>query len=213
MFRIGWVSEPEIGQVAVADRDPGAGHQETVDRGHQAAEKAGGGREAEGRNFRHFGPHSGLQGNAAALLEIKLCIPDTRRNLFVCIAAICILQCTKNRVIGDSDGGRVGPCPTKKTAKTGGLLHLHFVDHSNSNLILRSALRARLEGWPHARPMVRDAASRLLTMRLCCIAQVFLRRTPPHIRRHPEERPLGRVSKDGRTCGPWFETPLRGSSP
>ena len=34
---------------------------------------------------------------------------------------------------------------------------------------------------------------------------------------HPEERPLGRVSKDGRQLGgpaiSWFETALRASSP
>ena len=164
MFRIGRVSEPEIGQVAVTDCDPGAGHQQAVDRGHQAAEKAGGGREAEGRNFRHFGLHSGAAGNAAALLEIKLCIPDTRRNLFVCMAAICVLQCNKNRVIGDSDGGRVGACPTKEAAGFRRPFRPGIVTHSN--LILRSREAAsRRMGHSARSPWFETALARLLTMR------------------------------------------------
>src|SRR6476646_10351821 len=43
-------SEPETGQVAIADRDAGARHQQAIDIGHQATEERGGRREAERRS-------------------------------------------------------------------------------------------------------------------------------------------------------------------
>jgi hypothetical protein len=53
----GWprfsVSKSETREVAIARRDPGAGHQQPVDRGHQAAEQAVGGYEADGSSLGH----------------------------------------------------------------------------------------------------------------------------------------------------------------
>src|SRR5882762_3852716 len=48
------VSKSETGEVAIARRDPGAGHQQAVDRGHQAGEKAVGGCEADGSSLGHW---------------------------------------------------------------------------------------------------------------------------------------------------------------
>ena len=52
-------SEPEIGQVAIAHRNAGAGHQQAVDRRHQAAEQRAGGRETDGSCLGHGVPFSG----------------------------------------------------------------------------------------------------------------------------------------------------------
>src|SRR6202022_2146652 len=49
------VSKSETGEVAIARRDPGAGHQQAVDRGHQAGEQAVGGCEADGSSLGHWG--------------------------------------------------------------------------------------------------------------------------------------------------------------
>jgi hypothetical protein len=68
--------------------------------------------------------------------------------------------------------GRVGACPTKKAAETGGLLHLHFVDHTNSNVILRRRASAVSKDGRTRGPWFETALTRLLTMRLCCIARV-----------------------------------------
>jgi len=94
--------EPDVGKIAVADCDPGARHQQAVDRGHQAAEQGVGGGQAKRSGIGHFCP---LKDRAAVrcVLRDKLCIPDTRGNRFVCIAALVSLQCSKNGVIGDSN--------------------------------------------------------------------------------------------------------------
>src|SRR5579872_3126031 len=69
----------------------------------------------------------------------------------------------------------------------------HFAQHSNG------AMDSGLDAYASPRNdanlpglMVRDGAERLLTMRVCrfCICRHLLRP-------HPEERPKGRVSKDG----------------
>ena len=51
-------SEPEIGQVAIAHRNAGAGHQQAVDRRHQAAEQRAGGKKADGCSLGHECPLS-----------------------------------------------------------------------------------------------------------------------------------------------------------
>lgn len=47
-------SEAEARQVAIAQRDPGAGHQRTIDRGKQAAEEARIGGHAERSRIGHW---------------------------------------------------------------------------------------------------------------------------------------------------------------
>src|SRR5258707_15804993 len=49
-------SEAEIREVAVAHRRAGPGHQQAVDRGHQAARWRGGRREADRRSLGHYRP-------------------------------------------------------------------------------------------------------------------------------------------------------------
>src|SRR5688500_18228244 len=49
-------SETKIGEVAVADGDAAARGQKAVDRGHQAAEQGGGGKQADGCNLGHGCP-------------------------------------------------------------------------------------------------------------------------------------------------------------
>src|ERR1700704_1501892 len=49
-------SETEVGQVAVAVGDAGTGHQQAVDRGHDAGEQRPGGYEADGSSLGHLGP-------------------------------------------------------------------------------------------------------------------------------------------------------------
>jgi hypothetical protein len=93
-------SQPAMGQVAVADGNPGMGHQNLVDGGHQAAKQAGRRAKAEGSGFGHLGALVWRQPVAASSSETNLGIPDTSHNTFVCIAAIGLLQCSINRVIG-----------------------------------------------------------------------------------------------------------------
>src|SRR5437762_3281228 len=47
-------SKPEIGQVAVARGDAGAAHEQTIDRGNQAAEYGAGRRESRGNSIGHL---------------------------------------------------------------------------------------------------------------------------------------------------------------
>ncbi len=49
-------SEAEIGKIAIAQRGAGRGHQQTVDRGHQAAKQGGGGRKPDRSSLGHCGP-------------------------------------------------------------------------------------------------------------------------------------------------------------
>ena len=49
-------SETETGEVAIADGNPAAGGQQTVDRGHQTAEQGAGGQEADGCSLGHVCP-------------------------------------------------------------------------------------------------------------------------------------------------------------
>lgn len=49
-------SETEIGQVAIAHGDAAAGGQQSIDRGHQAAEQGAGGREADRCSLGHKRP-------------------------------------------------------------------------------------------------------------------------------------------------------------
>ena len=49
-------SEPGIGQVAVAYRDAGAGHQQAVEDGHESANEAGGRNDVDGSDFGHLVP-------------------------------------------------------------------------------------------------------------------------------------------------------------
>src|SRR5258706_13821935 len=52
------VSETEIGEVPIALRGAGRGHQHTIDGGHQAAKQGGEGREADGGSLGHCRPLS-----------------------------------------------------------------------------------------------------------------------------------------------------------
>src|SRR5882757_11478075 len=88
------LSKPEIGNVAIADSDAGARHQQPIDRAHQPAEQSGGRREAERSSLGHLSPLVAVQQVAAFVFPRgNLGIPDTRGNGFVCIAAYCLLQC------------------------------------------------------------------------------------------------------------------------
>jgi hypothetical protein len=80
-------SKPGIGLVAIADRDPGAGHQKAVDGGHQAAQEAGGWSEAGGSSVGHDGPLFSRPQWAAVSSAADLGIPDASDNPSVCIAA------------------------------------------------------------------------------------------------------------------------------
>ena len=51
-------SKPKIGEVAVAHCDTRRAHQQAVDRGHQAAEQGGGGREPNSGSLGHLSPLS-----------------------------------------------------------------------------------------------------------------------------------------------------------
>jgi hypothetical protein len=86
-------SETGIGQVAVADGDASACHQQSVDSGHEAAEHCGGRREAKGGGLGHSGSHLRHSGSLHLRLIRNLGIPDTSANPVVCMAAFLILQC------------------------------------------------------------------------------------------------------------------------
>src|SRR5947207_528081 len=86
-------SDAEIGKVPIAQRGAGRGHQHTIDGGHQAAEQGSGAREADGGSLGHCRPLSKARQIAASWSRDNLSIPDTSHNAFVCIAAICLLQC------------------------------------------------------------------------------------------------------------------------
>src|ERR1700755_1115755 len=75
-----------MGEVAIARRDAGAGHQ-------QAIEQAGGGCEADGSSLGHCIPFQKAP-SARRDLGSNLRIPDTSNNAFVCIAAWRLSQCS-----------------------------------------------------------------------------------------------------------------------
>jgi hypothetical protein len=93
-------SEPEIGEVAIADGGAGARHQEAVKGDDETGKQAGCGDEWKGGGLRHRFSQSV---RSVTLTEVYLRIPDTRDNLFECIAAIAFLQCNRNATIGISN--------------------------------------------------------------------------------------------------------------
>ena len=60
--------------------------------GQEAAEQGAGGNERDGSSLGHLVPFSRLRRNSASSSENNLCIPDTRGNAFVCMAAIVCLH-------------------------------------------------------------------------------------------------------------------------
>ena len=89
-------SEPESGQIAVADRGAGTRHQQAIDVGHEAAEQGGGRHVAKRRSgVGHDVPFFAAD-RAAWLVATgtNLGIPDTSNNPFVCIAAFLNVHCS-----------------------------------------------------------------------------------------------------------------------
>jgi hypothetical protein len=69
--------KPKIGEVAITDGNAGAGRQQAVDRGHQAAEQSGGGREPDSSSLGHLSPLFLAGGRwPPRLSAANLCIPD-----------------------------------------------------------------------------------------------------------------------------------------
>src|SRR6266851_245069 len=105
-------SKPEIGEIAVTHRHAGAGHQQAVDGDHQAAEQGSGGREADGSRLGHNSPLLGSAAGRCITIWGQSSIPDASNNAFVCIAAYCLLQCSKNGTIRVPDSKRPPESPT-----------------------------------------------------------------------------------------------------
>jgi hypothetical protein len=114
-------SEADAGKVAVAIRDLGALHQQPVDGRHQAAEQGAGGRQYNGSSLGHCVPFLGGQPSAASSSGNNLCIPDAKDNVFVCIAAICRLQCSiiGKLTISDNEEGRRKPAALASSSQNG----------------------------------------------------------------------------------------------
>ena len=93
-------SETKTGEVAVANGDLAARHQQAVDRGHQTAEQRAGRKEADGCSLGHGCPLSEVAEQLRFAIRGNLCIPDTRSNALVCIAAIDWVHRSKNEAIG-----------------------------------------------------------------------------------------------------------------
>ena len=89
-----------MGEIAVANGDAAARGQQAVDRGHQAAEQRAGGKEADGCSLGHECPLSEVAEQLRFAIGDNLRIPDTTDNRLVCIAAFCLVHCSKNRAIG-----------------------------------------------------------------------------------------------------------------
>ena len=96
--------QAESGEVAVTVGDPRMGHQGAIDEGHETAEQRHGRGQGEcgslkGGGLGHQGWHRdslvGFGQQVPRSSGANLGIPDARCNRFVCIAAICHLQCNK----------------------------------------------------------------------------------------------------------------------
>jgi hypothetical protein len=97
--------EAEIRRFVVAIGDGGTRHQQTVDGGHKAAEKAGRRCEVQRGGVGHFVPLFRSSGLLGCFPEPNLGIPDASNNLFVCIAAYYLSQCNITGS-GGAFGGR-----------------------------------------------------------------------------------------------------------
>ena len=122
MLQIFERSEAEIGQVAIAGRSAGAGHERAINRGHQACEQPVGRGEAEQSNLEHCYP---LLWCAVMRLcfdpGANLGIPDASGNPFVCIAATSLLHCSMGpRSVPNPKGRRIGA--TQESDKNQGFM-------------------------------------------------------------------------------------------
>jgi hypothetical protein len=91
-IRVVCASKPKIWEVAVADGAAAARGQKAVDRGHQAAERGAGGKEADGCSLGHGCPLSQVAEQLRAAIGRNLCIPNATDNRFVCTATIGLLH-------------------------------------------------------------------------------------------------------------------------
>src|SRR3979490_38955 len=104
------VLEAGTGEVAVAVGYLGALHQEPVEQRQEAAEQGIGRRQRNSDSLGQWCPlFVGAQRSAGSSSGNNLCIPDAKNNGFVCIAAICRLQCSIIQKINHFSHNEKGP--------------------------------------------------------------------------------------------------------